>query len=336
MPLRPRDDRPAIDLRAPASTPGQGGFVARHPPGTIGRSVADPGGGSSYSPLRFAQSKGALPIGVATKTPLLGLHSLPGNTLEMQAFFRGRWNISPKEVKSWQEFAAAVKEASPVGKLIVYCHGGPGQARIGDTEFGLEQTRLHPFFLSLCRARIERGGLCGNETIPGSAFCRRHHPPTLEQWVGPLVHAIEFEGCLVGARPDSMAAFAKVLGASKISGFTWFHAARSDKFTIPKGTAAAEVAKLIAGVSKYLVEGQPTPDEIARQAQHANYKVNLWVEYFLAGGSAGGPGKIPDGAVARSEVQDRTVRAAEAPQLQEEYDATVTPPCLRVIVTVDA
>jgi hypothetical protein len=334
MPLSPRDDRPAIDLRAPASTPGPGGFVARHAPGTVGRSVADPGHASSYSPLMFAQSRGALPIAVATKTPLLGLHSLPGAASEMQAFFRGRWNISPKEVKSWQEFAAAVKEASPVGKLIVYCHGAPGQARIGDTEYGLEQTRLRSFFLSRCRARIERGGPCTNETVPGSAFCRLHHPPTIEQWAGPLVHAIEFEGCIVGARPDSMAAFARVIGASKVSGFTWFHAARSDKFLIPKGTTAADVAKLLQGVSKYLVEGQPTPDEIARQAQHANYTVNLWVEYFLVGGSAGGPGKMPDGAVARREVQDRTVRAAEAPQLQQEYDATISPPCLRVIVTL--
>src|SRR6266481_5459315 len=199
MALRPRDNDPTIDLRAPASAPGCGGFAVMHPPGPLGCSVAYPGHmvpamAKDHRPLQFAQLSGPLAVGVETKTPILGLHTLPKSAKEMQVFFQGRWKISPKEVKSWQDFANIIREGSPVDKLVVYSHGAPGQLRIGETEYGLEQENLRPLFLSRCSAKSEKGGSCTAQTAPGSAFCVLHRPRSIERWVGPRVRSMEFEG----------------------------------------------------------------------------------------------------------------------------------------------
>ena len=328
MPLRPFDDDRTIDLRAPASAPGPGGFTTGHPPSPLGLSV------------QYAQAKGPLPIGAAATntvaTPVLGLFALLKDAEEMKVFFKGKWNVTPKPLSSWQEFAEIVRNSSPVGTLIVYSHGEGGQLKIGGIDYGLEQTKVRQFFLSTCAFRPGSLAKCGAETVPGSAFCSRHRPRTPEKWIGAKADNLQFEGCTVGQRPGSLAVFGKVLDARTVSGFTWFHLSKPQQLNVPKGTTVAELEKLIAGFKKYLVEGQATPMELANRAHGAAYTTTLWIEYFLEG-SASGKDKdgVPPGAKARSEVPDRMVSASKAKELDDEFEAEMKMPCVRVIVKLD-
>ena len=320
MPLSHYHDHAGIDFRAPSSASGAGNFAV---PGPAGRRV------------QFAQATGALPVGAATsETPILALHALSGHENEMRIFFQGRWKVSPRLVTTWEQFANEIKKASPLGKLVVYSHGSPGQLKI-DKDYGLEQEKVAALFLGRCQAKTGLR-LCNTPTLPGSAFCAIHRPPKKEPWVGPRVHSIEFEGCTVGQRPASLAKFGKTLGAESVSGFTWFHIAKPWKFKIPKGYTAAQIDKLIGNLKKYLVAGQQTPVELADLAKSKDHTVDLWTEYFIDGSESGSEARIPDRAKARSETPDKVVHgSAEAVKLGDEYEESLAVPCVRVVVKLD-
>ena len=251
----------------------------------------------------------------------------------MLAFFQGRCRTRPAAaIKSWQAFAAAIKAASPIGRLLVYSHGAPGQLRFGTEEYGLEQDNIRPFFLARCQAKTQVA--CTQETVPGSAFCKKHRPQVAERWVGPQASIIDFEGCTVGQRPVSLAKFAKLLGASSISGFTWFHVGgTSPGIPIPKGATVAEIAALMLPIQQYLFAGQPSAAEYAIKAKSAAFTATPWIEYFIEGTADLSKG-VPRGAVARSQVKVRSVTVIQASALEDEYDASLKLPCEQVVVTL--
>jgi hypothetical protein len=251
----------------------------------------------------------------------------------MLAFFQGRCRTRPAAaIKSWNAFAAAIKAASPIGQLLVYSHGAPGQLRFGTEEYGLEQDNIRPLFLGRCQATLKTHVACNQETVAGSAFCKTHRPEVAKRWVGPHARVIDFEGCTVGQRPASLVKFAKLLGASSISGFTWFHVGgTSPGIPIPKGATVEVITALMLPIQKYLFAGQPSAAEYAIKAKAAGFTATPWIEYFIEGTADLSKG-VPGGAVARSQVKVRSITVNQASALEDEYDASLKLPCEQVVV----
>jgi hypothetical protein len=203
------------------------------------------------------------------------------------------WSVdtkSQKSIRNVDELAADLGNQKELEELILFFHGFPGGIRLGNKEFGLSDANLRKAFTKKTK-----------------------------------INTIRFEGCWVGERPDEMAQFGTIFGASRVFGFTWEGVRNLVKLNIPQGANPDTVTKLLKPFERWLADRSPSAREIADQAKTRAITKELlleWWQIIVLGSPA--PYDTPKGSTKtnyekfgshsykrRDDAQDTTLKAKD-------------------------
>lgn len=202
-----------------------------------------------------------------------------------------------KAVKSWDALAAAIRGHSSIGRLVLSFHGYGGGLIVGNHARDLDQASVRSLFT--------KGG------------------------AATQIGEIAFMGCNIGSRPAKLAAFGKMFGAKKVSGYTWFLV--HQRVTVrPGGSDDAAIRKALEPYRKFILP------PLGKARLTPNATSNFLVIY---GASAYETAKFPlsfgDARKFKplSEAGERTITGKDAVAVEKELEASPVSPFQRIVVS---
>ncbi len=95
------------------------------------------------------------------------------------------------------------------------------------------------------------------------------------------VEDVRFEGCWVGRGPRGMAAFARLVNAARVSGYTWEHGSNDITFTFPRQSTAAVITSKVARYWKWRAPFPPESiPQLVSMARNHDVRKNLQMEWY--------------------------------------------------------
>ena len=221
-----------------------------------------------------------------------------------------RYNVSDLKymspVKSWNALANKILSYKAIDHLILSFHSYSGGLMIGNVLRDLDQNNVKSLFTDK------------SDVVPTQAI------------------KISIDGCNVAKSPRRMASFAQWFKAESISGYTWFVAVQQASIKIPKGMDEASIKNDLAPYKNYIISALPDSLALARRCRTSAITQGFVISYGSEDGSAA---KFPleSGQERKfkplSSAQERTIRAGEVDNLQQEYDLTVSQAFEHVTIT---
>ncbi|HEX3727520.1 MAG TPA: hypothetical protein VHV08_14800 [Pirellulales bacterium] len=159
------------------------------------------------------------------------------------------WKVGIKDQKSagsLEEMARHIGRSQFLDLLVIYMHGFAGGIMIGGQGYNLS-----------------------DQAIADAMAKTKTH-----------IVEIRFEGCWVGEGPPDMVAFGQMFDSVTVSAFNWVHWSSKYSLTIPKGTDAVDLQKLMKPVERWLAPGAPPFAQLASMARNGAVNKTLLLEWF--------------------------------------------------------